>query len=162
MSAIPRRISAPLIPKVRRARSGDVEAILGIERASFVEPWEQDTIRQSIDWFPSTCFVSEVHGEVVGFLIASPQPINDGYYGHICNLAVAEKSRRMGIGRLLVRRAEHQFLMEGAQGTQLEVRESNADARFFYKKLGYEEVFLFPHYYSNGENAVVMMKWFRY
>ena len=162
MSAIPRRTPAPPVPRIRRARPEDVDHLHAIERASFVEPWEPDTIRQSIGWFPSSCFVAEWQNEVVGFLIGSPQPVNDGFYGHICNLAVAEEYRGIGIGRLLVRRAEHQFLMEGAQGIQLEVRESNTGGRSFYKKLGYEEVFLFPHYYSNGENAVVMMKWFRY
>jgi ribosomal-protein-alanine N-acetyltransferase len=162
MSAIPRRTPAPPVPRIRRARPEDVDHLLAIERASFVEPWEPDTIRQSIGWFPSSCFVAEWQNEVVGFLIGSPQPVNDGFYGHICNLAVAEEYRGMGIGRLLVRRAEHQFLMEGALGIQLEVRESNKGARSFYKKLGYEEVFLFPQYYSNGEHAVVMMKWFRY
>ncbi|MDD1673680.1 MAG: GNAT family N-acetyltransferase, partial [Methanomicrobiales archaeon] len=70
--------------------------------------------------------------------------------------------RKKGIGHLLVKRVEHQFLMEGAQGAQLEVRESNIGARNFYKKLGYEEVFFFPWYYSDAENAIVMMKYFRF
>jgi ribosomal-protein-alanine N-acetyltransferase len=162
MSAIPHRTPALPVPIVRRARVSDVARILAIERASFVEPWDEEIISQSIELFPTSCFVAEYRIEIVGFIIGSPQPVEEGFYGHIANLAVSEHCRRRGIGRLLLKRAEHQFLLEGALGVQLEVRESNSTARDFYRKEGYEEVFIFPWYYSNSENAIVMMKWFRY
>jgi ribosomal-protein-alanine N-acetyltransferase len=162
MSAIPHRNSSLQIPSVRRARISDVPSILSIERASFVEPWDEETISQSIELFSTSCFVAEYQGKIVGFLIGSPQPVEEGFYGHVANLAVSERCRRKGVGHLLLKRAEHQFLLEGAQGVQLEVRESNIGARDFYKKEGYDEIFIFPWYYSGGENAIVMMKWFRY
>jgi ribosomal-protein-alanine acetyltransferase len=162
MSAISPRTSAQPLPFVRRARIGDVASILSIERASFLEPWDEETVSQSIELFPTSCFVAEYRGEIVGFLIGSPQPVEEGFYGHVANLAVTEYCRKRGIGHLLLKRAEHQFVLEGALGIQLEVRESNTAARQFYKKEGYEEVFIFPWYYSDGENAIVMMKWFRY
>ena len=68
--------------------------------------------------------------------------------------------RRSGIGRDLVRRLENQFLVEGASGVQLEVRLSNLPAQKFYRDIGYREVFQIAQYYANGEDAVVMMKWF--
>lgn len=68
----------------------------------------------------------------------------------------------MGIGRKLVARAEHQFAVEGASGVQLEVRVSNLTAQRFYEKNGYQDVFLIPEYYANGEDALVMMRWFRF
>ncbi len=63
---------------------------------------------------------------------------------------------------MLVRREEHQFAIELASGVQLEVRLSNYAARQFYKKIGYREAFHIDRYYANGEDAVVMMKWFRF
>jgi ribosomal-protein-alanine N-acetyltransferase len=162
MSAISPKTSARPIPFVRRARAADVSRILSIERASFIEPWDEETISQSIELFPTSCFVAEYRGEIVGFLIGSPQPVEEGFYGHVANLAVAEHCRMRGIGHRLLSRAEHQFLLEGALGIQLEVRESNIGGREFYRKEGYEEVFIFPWYYSDNENAIVMMKWFRY
>jgi ribosomal-protein-alanine N-acetyltransferase len=162
MSAIPHRTPALSIPIVRRARVSDASRILAIERASFVEPWDEETISQSIELFPTSCFVAEYRTEIVGFIIGSPQPVEEGFYGHIANLAVSEHSRRRGIGHLLLKRAEQQFVLEGALGIQLEVRESNGPGRDFYRKEGYEEVFILPWYYSNSENAIVMMKWFRY
>ncbi len=71
-------------------------------------------------------------------------------------------SQRRGIGRQLVLRLEHQFALESASGSQLEVRESNAPAQRFYRRLGYENVFQVGGYYANGEDALVMMKWFRF
>ena len=162
MSGIPQSSPVHLVPVIRRALVSDIPGIMAIERASFIEPWDHETIVQSIEYFPTTCFVAEYRGEIMGFLIGAPQLVEEGYYGHISNLAVADRCRRRGIGNLLLKRAEHQFLVEGARGIQLEVRESNEGARKFYKKMGYEEVFVFPWYYSNGENAVVMMKWFRF
>ncbi|MDH7593585.1 MAG: ribosomal protein S18-alanine N-acetyltransferase [Methanomicrobiales archaeon] len=145
---------------VRHARLTDLPSIVEIERTSFLEPWEPDTIRQSIEWFPFTCFVATIGEKVVGFLIATPQNADDGFYGHICNLAVAPEYRNSGIGTLLLRRTEQQFALDGAEGIQLEVRESNLAARQFYRNRGYEEMMIFTRYYSNGESAIIMMKWF--
>jgi ribosomal-protein-alanine N-acetyltransferase len=63
---------------------------------------------------------------------------------------------------LLLRRLEHQFALELATGIQLEVRVSNTRAQRFYRKQGYKEVFEISGYYADGEDALVMMKWFRF
>ena len=63
---------------------------------------------------------------------------------------------------LLLRRLEHQFALELATGVQLEVRVSNTRAQRFYSRLGYKPVFEIDGYYSDGEDALVMMKWFRF
>jgi ribosomal protein S18 acetylase RimI-like enzyme len=43
---------------------------------------------------------------------------------------------------------------------QLEVRESNILAQQFYLKLSYQPVCVFQSYYVDGEDALLMMKWF--
>ena len=63
---------------------------------------------------------------------------------------------------MLVSRAENQFALELATGVQLEVRVSNTPAQKFYTKKGYRPVFCIDQYYANGEDALVMMKWFRF
>ena len=62
----------------------------------------------------------------------------------------------------LLRRLEHQFALELATGIQLEVRVGNTTAQRFYRRLGYRDIFQIEGYYSNGEDALVMMKWFRF
>jgi ribosomal-protein-alanine N-acetyltransferase len=75
---------------------------------------------------------------------------------------VTRAYRNRGIGKLLVRRFEHQVALELGTGVQLEVRMGNTVAQRFYQRLGYRNVFEIEGYYSDGEDALVMMKWFRF
>ena len=86
----------------------------------------------------------------------------ENLYGHLCNIGVSPSYRHKGIGKLLLRRLEHQFAIETATAVQLEVRVSNTAAQRFYRRLGYRNVFGIENYYANGEDALVMMKWFRF
>lgn len=99
---------------------------------------------------------------VAGFVVAGLEDTGENIYGHLCNLGVSPKYRRRGIGKLLVSRVEHQCALELATGVQLEVRVSNTGAQRFYQKMGYHPVFGIDQYYANGEDALVMMKWFRF
>ena len=96
------------------------------------------------------------------FAVGALEDTGENLYGHLCNIGITPRYRRKGIGKLLVNRLEHQFALELATGSQLEVRESNAPAQRFYRRLGYENVFQVGGYYKNGEDALVMMKWFRF
>jgi ribosomal-protein-alanine N-acetyltransferase len=147
---------------IRKARQEDIGAIAAIEAESFPDPWDAGIIAETLAHFPSTFFVAEHMGKVVGFIIGGTEDTGEQVYGHICNLAVTGPCRGLGVGRMLVRRAERQFAINLATGVQLEVRVSNLAARQFYRRLGYREVFMVDCYYANGEDAVVMVKWFRF
>ena len=150
------------LPQIRRAVASDIPAIVTIERESFPDPWDQSVFVEALTYFPATTFVAVCDGMVAGFIVGGLEDTGENIYGHICNFGVSPRYRRRGIGRLLVNRAEHQFALELATGVQLEVRISNAAAQQFYRKLGYRQVFGIEHYYANGEDALVMMKWFRF
>ncbi len=146
---------------IRRTRPGDIDSISRIEQVSFKDPWKASVFAESLTYFPETFFVATRQGEVVGFIVGGLEDTGEEIYGHICNLAVAPACRKQGIARRLVEREEHQFAVELATGVQLEVRVSNKDAQRFYRRLGYRAVLRFAGYYANGEDAQVMMKWFR-
>ena len=148
--------------RVRRARITDVPAIASIESESFPDPWGGDIFADAVTCFPTTFFVATCDETLVGFIVGGLEDTGELLYGHICNLAVVSSSRSRGIGRELVKRIEHQFVLESASGIQLEVRISNFKARSFYRKIGYQEAFVVSEYYANGEDALLMMKWFRY
>ena len=150
------------LPLVRRAAPMDVPAIVAIEKESFIDPWEEPVFLEAFTYFPSTYFVAVSNGIVTGFVIGGLEDTGENIYGHLCNFGVSSAYRRRGIGRLLLRRLAHQFALELATGVQLEVRVSNTKAQRFYRMLGYKEVFEIDGYYSDGENALVMMKWFRF
>jgi ribosomal-protein-alanine N-acetyltransferase len=147
---------------IRRARPGDIPAIAAIEAESFPDPWSGDVFSEAMMYFGEMFFVATVQGQVVGFVAGGLEDTGEETYGHICNLAVTRRCRKQGIGRLLVQREEHQFAIAMASGVQLEVRVSNLSAQVFYRKLGYREAFQIAGYYANGEDATVMMKWFRF
>ncbi|NTV00616.1 MAG: ribosomal protein S18-alanine N-acetyltransferase [Methanoregulaceae archaeon] len=147
---------------VRRARPGDIAAIAAIETESFPDPWSAEVFSEAMTYFGDMLFVATIRGEVVGFIAGGLEDTGEEVYGHICNLAVSRVCRKQGIGRMLVRREEHQFAIGMAIGVQLEVRVSNQAALDFYRRLGYQEAFGIASYYANGEDAIVMMKWFRF
>lgn len=148
--------------QVRRATPLDIPAIVAIERELFIDPWEQAIFLEALTYYPSTYFVAISDGNVAGFVVGGLEDTGENVYGHLCNLGVTPRYQHRGIGRLLVSRIEHQFAFELATGVQLEVRASNMVAQRFYRRLGYRDVFRVAKYYSNAEDAVVMMKWFRF
>jgi ribosomal-protein-alanine N-acetyltransferase len=144
--------------RIRRARPTDIPEIMAIERECFVEPWDEEVFVQTLEWAPDYFFVAVADGKIQGFVVGCMENTGSAIYGHISNLGVTAAHRRKGLGRLLISRLERQFIIEGAEGVLLEVRVSNTDARDFYHRLGYEDAFLLSGYYSNGEDALVMMR----
>ncbi|MCX6681475.1 MAG: ribosomal protein S18-alanine N-acetyltransferase [Methanoregula sp.] len=148
--------------QIRRATPLDILSIAAIERELFVDPWELSIFLEALTYYPSSYFVAVCEWRVVGFVVGGLEDTGENIYGHLCNLGVTVPYQYRGIGRLLVNRIEHQFALELAAGVQLEVRSTNIGAQQFYRRLGYRDVFRLAHYYSNDEDAVVMMKWFRF
>lgn len=145
---------------LRKATAADIPAIVAIEHESFVDPWNEEIFLQALECWAEIFSVAVVNGEVAGFIVGGIEDTGEAVYGHICNFAVAAAFRHRGIGMALVRSAEQQFAVSLAEGVQLEVRVSNTTAQRFYRKRGYQPVFTVAGYYSNGEDAIVMMKWF--
>jgi len=148
--------------QIRRMKEADIPAVMAIEQSSFTDPWGRETLAEALEIFPATNFIAESAGRVAGFIICGMEDTGEEIYGHICSLAVSGEHRHSGIGSALVRRAEYQVMIAGATAMQLEVRISNRTAQEFYKKKGYEPVFQIAGYYANTEDAIVMMRWFRY
>lgn len=147
---------------IRRAQPEDISQIVEIERLVFIDPWGERTLRESLALYPDTFFVAQYDGDVAGFVAASIEDTGDELYGHIMNIAVAPGYQRRGIGEHLVHRLEQEFMFAGVSGVQLEVRITNVGAQEFYRRFGYREVFQIACYYANEEDALVMMKWFKY
>jgi ribosomal-protein-alanine N-acetyltransferase len=138
----------------------DVDTMVRIEEASFGDPWSAEVLRETIESFYETSFCAVAGGKVVAFVICGLEDTGEELYGHICTIATDPKYRDLGIGKDLLKHAEASVIARGATAMQLEVRESNALAQKFYVKLSYRPVCVFQSYYANGEDAILMMKWF--
>lgn len=82
---------------------------------------------------PTTCFVAEEQGRVIGAVMAG----NDGRRGYLYHTAVAPSHRRRGIGRALVSRALDALKAEGVTKVALVAFSRNAEAAAFWQGLGF-------------------------
>lgn len=74
----------------------------------------------------------------------------------IMKVGVHPARRRRGIARELLARVAVDARDLGVESAMLEVRVGNAGARSFYETLGFRSLGVRPHYYTDGEDAVIM------
>ncbi|WOF16725.1 ribosomal-protein-alanine N-acetyltransferase [Methanoplanus sp. FWC-SCC4] len=145
---------------IRRAKKADLSVINNIEKQLFTDPWDESAFLDALFFYQNTFFVAEENGKILGFVIAGIEDTGEAIYGHIMNIATVPECRNQGLGGRLMQRIEFECLVLGTEGVQLEVRVSNKEAQRFYQKMGYSQVFVIGGYYSDGEDAILMMKWF--
>jgi ribosomal-protein-alanine N-acetyltransferase len=143
-------------------QTADLDAVLEIERASFVTPWSRRAFLHELErnrvaeaWVAR----EEVEaapggrGPVVGYLCL--WVVADEV--HVTNLAVHPAQRGRGIGRLLLGTVLARRRGLGARRAFLEVRPGNVEARRLYRSLGFREVGRRRGYYMDtGEDALVL------
>lgn len=144
--------------QLRDMRSDDLDAILAIEFKSFPQAWPRTTFEACLAQKPFTqSWVAIQDQHIVGYLIASyiPRYAKEEGEIHISNIAVSPSARRENIGTMLLRQALEYGDTHLCDLVCLEVRESNNDARAFYKRFGFINVGRRPNYYEN-EDAILM------
>jgi ribosomal-protein-alanine N-acetyltransferase len=80
---------------------------------------------------------------------------------HLVLLAVDPEERRQGIGRALLAWLDEIARRGGIEVLRLEVRARSADARRFYRALGWQERERVPGYYQGREDAVRLVRQLR-
>lgn len=144
--------------KIRLARASDA-ANLAVMSRDLVElglgwSWTQSRIIRHIRSPDSVVLVAASRKLIVGFAI-----MRFGWEeAHLDLLAVRPKFRRAGVGRRLTEWLEKSAVVAGISVIYLEVRETNKDAREFYKKIGYARVIRLSGYYRGRESAISMGK----
>ena len=137
--------------------SDDLEAVLQIERASFVNPWTREMYLAELEnRGVSFCFIArDASRQVVGF--CSFWRVLDEL--HINNLAVAPEARGAGAGTALLRSVLGEGGRMGARRATLEVRRSNDAARRLYQRLGFSVAGVRRAYYTSPvEDALVLWR----
>ncbi len=82
---------------------------------------------------PTTCFVAEEHGELVGVIMSG----HDGRRGFIYRTTVKTEWRGKGIGKNLVDEALAALEQEGIHKVALVAFEKNALGNIFWEKAGF-------------------------
>jgi ribosomal-protein-alanine N-acetyltransferase len=92
----------------------------------------------------------EISGCIFGLKVADE--------AEILNLVVTPPNQRQGEASELVRRLLAEWEPSGRKRIFLEVRESNAAAVAFYKRLGFQQVRKRKKYYSNPEEDALVLE----
>lgn len=145
--------------EIRNALDKDFEEVFDIENKCFVEPYKRKDLEYEFHGNQlNKILVAISNDKVVGF-IDFMITFNSAT---IVQVAVLDEFRHQGIASRLLKEMENCFPKENiddvVENITLEVRESNIAAQNLYKKDGYEFIVKKPHYYSNGEDAIYMVK----
>jgi ribosomal-protein-alanine N-acetyltransferase len=159
---------------VRRARESDIPEVMRINVETLPENYWYGFYKHLLDNWGEAFLVAEQADPVLlgltveleeegSFLkrivsmlksLTEPRPL-----GHLVSIAVREQYRRMGVGsRLLGGTIRAMMDVYKTDSIYLEVRISNAPAIRLYEKYGFRKARIIKGYYSDGEDAYVMVK----
>lgn len=139
---------------IREAERADLLAVYRIEQEAFPQPWPFTAFEQ---YLGEPGFLVADDRTIAGYVVADAVSTHAAPIGHIKDLAVHEDRRREGIGTLLLTSALD-VLDSQVDSVKLEVRESNETAIELYEEHGFEYLRRLGEYYSNGEDALVMVR----
>lgn len=141
---------------LRRAEAADAAALVALERAASLHPWNDAQIR------------AELAREAPdGVLLIRSRGAARGYCAYrvgvgelsVLNLAVDPGARRRGYGSALLAAALRAGARAGASRALLEVRASNAEALALYAHFGFERIGVRRDYYREPvEEALVLAR----
>lgn len=140
--------------QIRDYREGDSGDLYDIALRSFDEYFEPavfDYFRTQ--WSTGQLVACDVTGRIVGFISSTRL---EGRRIRIMLFGVLPEYRRSGIGKMLLDALRMRAMLEGQLSITLEVRTSNMDARRFYRRNGFVETDILPHYYRDGGDGVRM------
>ena len=141
--------------EVRDMVNSDLDRVMEIEKLCFKAPWGRDDLYREInDNQLAVVSVVTVDDEVVGFC----DYWNTFDSGTICQIAIHPNYQHQSLGTRLLEEVFKDAKAKKVRTLTLEVRESNEKAINFYKKHGFKITLCKERYYSNGENAIYMIK----
>jgi ribosomal-protein-alanine N-acetyltransferase len=149
---LPRGPRTQLGLEIRDAGWRDFRPIMALEKLCFGRdswPWVEILAALSIS---NTVRLKAERGlQIVGFVIGDRRARED--LGWVASIGVHPAYRRQGIGRRLLAECEDRL---GTSRVRLSLRRSNEEALALYRTVGYAEVTVWPKYYNDGEDALVM------
>ena len=145
---------------LRPMKEKDLNVIMYLENTCFVSPWALKDLKYELNDNPvSNLWVieSETTG-IVGFV---------DYWitfdsATICQICVNPLFRRKGLGSMMIDELVSDCKANRVRNITLEVRENNDAAIKLYEKNGFKKSLVKEAYYTNGDNAVYMIRELEY
>ena len=138
--------------KIRPMTVSDIPFLVSA-REKFPDAWDEKMLLSAFKAGNFFGFVAE-DGVPKGFITYSVNVDT----ADMQDLFVEEDCRKKGVGCALVSAFIESAKLRGLKKLFLEVRENNAPAINLYKKSGFTSISIRKKYYSDGENALVLVK----
>ena len=146
---------------VREAKDEDIPAILELEQLCFKAPWTKENILYEMHDNPvSNFWVIELEDKVQN--IVSVVGFCDYWHtfdsATIAQIAVHPALQHKQLGSAMMDEIINDCYAKKVQTLTLEVRYDNEKAINFYLKHGFKKELVKPKYYSNGDDAIYMIR----
>ena len=141
---------------LRAMTLASLDGVVALEALVYPFPWSRNNFVDTLAAGYTAWTLNGIEGELLGYCIA----MRGVEETHLLNITIAPAERRRGHARRVLGELVRLCRQEGARRLWLEVRESNAEARATYVRLGFEHVAVRKGYYpapeGRREDAVVM------
>ena len=127
---------------IREMKVDDLKRIVELEKDLFLSPWNEED------------YILEKENQIIGY-------IGLWFLGDQCQITTIATDRHFqgqGCASQLMEYALEKSEELHYQNVNLEVRVSNVKAIALYQKFGFKNVAVRKRYYSNGEDAYLMIK----
>lgn len=136
----------------------DAQLICDLYKNGFLDGWNVNQINESFDSNRFLSIGAFINEKIVGVITISTTDFD----ADLESIFVLEDFRRSGVATALFNEAEKQIKSKKIEKLFLEVRKSNLTAINFYVKLGFNKISERKKYYSDGEDAVIFVKEYKY
>lgn len=141
--------------EIIKARKEHLEQLMEIENECFIEPFKKENIEYELFGNAFSYFYIAIEEEkVIGFI--------DFWItfdsSTICQIAVRKQYRNKGVASSLINMMFDTLKQNEVSVSTLEVRSHNESAIKFYLKHGYFKEVLKRNYYTNGDDAIYMIR----
>ena len=148
---------------IRQGKKADIQHIIAINTSSLPEHYSEYFYEDMLRETPQAFLVAAERDKIIGYIMcrveygfSNLKRFNMMRKGHVVSIAVEERYRCKGIGRLLIDGGVKGLAEKKCEEVYLEVRISNSGAIRLYERLGFKISSTIDHYYRDGEAAHVM------
>jgi ribosomal-protein-alanine N-acetyltransferase len=149
---------------IRQFTMDDLSEVVTINRACLPENYPRSFFTHVYSSAPEAFRVAVTGTKVVGYVMARLEDSMNFLKrsrkkkGHIISVAVLPQYRRKGLANQMLIEALDALKNADAEECYLEVRESNISAINLYEQIGFIKIRTIPHYYKDGESALLLSK----